>query len=83
MVTNIVSPVYTELIEYLAEKAPPEEILAFKVSDATQRRADELSERNKESQLTAEEADELEQMLEFDELVSLLKSRALKALSHS
>jgi hypothetical protein len=77
-----VSPVYAELLEYLAEKATPEEILAFRVSETAQQRADELTERNKEGRLTDEEARELEQMLQFDELVSVLKSRALKAIKH-
>ena len=83
MAINNVSPIYAELIEYLAEKATPEEILAFQVSAATQARADELTERNKTGRLTAREADELEQMLEFDELVSWLKSKAMKALKQS
>lgn len=83
MAINVVSPVYTELLEYLAQKATPEEILAFQVSNSAQERAEALTERNKEGLLTSEEAIELEQMLEFDEWVSLLKSRALKAIQPS
>jgi hypothetical protein len=82
MAISAVPSIYTELIEYLAEKATPEEILAFKVSAATQQRADELTVLNKSGKMSAVERDELDQLLEFDELVSLLKSRALKALKH-
>jgi len=81
MAINTVSPIYTELIEYLAEKATPEEILAFQVSTATQARADQLTEQNKAGRLSVEEREELERMLEFDELVSWLKSRAI-TISH-
>lgn len=76
----IITPSYQELVNYLAEKAPPEEILAFQVSEVAQNRAEELTERNKEGRLTAEESYELQQMLEFDEMMTLLKLKALKAL---
>ena len=78
-VANIL-PDYDKFLDFLVEKATPEEILAFKVSEALQARADELSELNKEGKLTTQEAVELEQMMEFDGWISLLKSKALKAL---
>jgi hypothetical protein len=80
MTLNAVSPVYDELVEYLAQMASPEQILAFKVSEAMQERADELLDRNNEGELTPEEAVELQQMLHFDRIVSLLKTRAIGAL---
>ena len=79
---DIVS-VYDEFLEYLAQQATPEQILAFKASEAAQQRADELTERNKTGNLTAEERTELEQMLRFNRLVSMLKARAFKALKTS
>jgi len=82
MAVDIVS-VYDEFLEYLAMKATPEEILAFRASEAAQQRADELTERNKAGMLTAQESAELEQMLHFNRLVSMLKSRAIKALKQS
>ena len=72
----MISPVYDELVEYLARIATPEQILAFKVSDTMQQRADELLDRNNEGELTSEEQAELQQMLHFDHMVSLLKARA-------
>jgi hypothetical protein len=80
MTLNVVSPVYDELVEYLAQMASPEQILAFKVSEAMQERAEELLDRNNEGELTPEEAAELQQMLHFDRIVSLLKTRAVKSL---
>jgi hypothetical protein len=79
---DIVS-VYDEFLEYLAQQARPEQILAFKASEAAQQRADELTERNKAGSLTVEERTELEQMLRFNRLVAMLKARALKALKAS
>lgn len=79
---DIVS-VYDEFLEYLARQATPEQILAFHASEAAQRRVDELTERNKAGKLTDEEAAELEQMLQFNRMVSRLKAKAMKALHHS
>lgn len=81
-VANIVS-VYDEFLEYLARQTVPEQILAFHASEAAQRRADELTERNKTGMLTAEEATELDQMLQFNRIVSRLKAKAMKALDRS
>jgi len=78
MATNVISPVYDELVEYLARNATPEQILAFMVSDAMQQRADELLDRNNEGELNPDEQAELQQMLHFDRMVSLLKARAAR-----
>lgn len=75
--------VYDEFLEYLAQQAAPEQILAFKASPQAQHRADQLTERNKAGTLTPDEALELEQMLRFNRLVSMLKARAFKALNPS
>jgi hypothetical protein len=75
--------VFHELIDYLVDRATPEEILAFRVSEAAQQRADELTERNKAGLLTSYERMELDQMLEFDHLVSLLKAQALVRLKQA
>ncbi|HRF94294.1 MAG TPA: hypothetical protein PLZ51_03825 [Aggregatilineales bacterium] len=73
----IVINAYQQLINYLAEKATPEELLAFNLSDDEQERARELLEKNAQNMLTPEEEHELEQMVYFDRLVSRLKARAL------
>lgn len=80
MVSPALSPIYDELMEYLVEKATPEEILAFRLSETAQERAEYLTERNKAGVLTPEEKVELDQMFEFDQLVSLLKAKAHEVL---
>lgn len=72
---------FEELVAYLAEKAQPEEILAFEASEEAQLRAEELLERNSLGTLTLDERLELEQMLHFDRVVSALKAKALEAVS--
>lgn len=76
------SPVYDDLLDFLVEKATPEEILAFAPSEAAQERAEELLEKNNAGTLTPDEYAELQQMLQVDRLVSVLKARAIEALSH-
>ncbi len=80
MATAGILPEFDEFLDFLVEKVTPEEILAFTVSEAGQQRAEELTERNKMGSLTSEEMVELEQMRQFNRLVSLLKAKALKAL---
>lgn len=77
------APIYNDLLDYLIEKATPAEILAFQPSDQAQARAELLLERSSEGTLTPEERAELDQMLQVDRLVSVLKARALAALNRS
>ncbi len=72
---------FEEFVAYLAEKATPQEILAFEASEEAQARAEVLLERNSAGTLTLDERLELEQMLHFDRLVSSLKAKALEDLS--
>lgn len=80
MALNKLTPTYETFLDYLVEKATPQEILAYKATDVEQQRADELTEKNKNGHLSADEAEELDQMMEINELVMLLKAKALKAL---
>jgi len=83
MIDRIISPVYDELVGYLAQKAPPEEVLAFELSSELQAYAEALLERNASASLDSAERQELEQMLHFDRLVSVLKAKALEQLNRS
>lgn len=69
-----------DLLDYLVEKATPQEILAFEASEEAKERARELIERNNAGTLTAEERVEIEQILEVERLVTMLKARALAAM---
>jgi len=62
-------------------KMTPEEMLAFQPTDEEQRRAVELTDKNKNGKFSAEEAAELAQLMQFNNLVTLLKIKAYKALN--
>ena len=80
MTTVNLLPLYNELLDYLVEKATPQEILAFKASPEAQAYAHDLLERQSAGQLSAEEAQILEQMEQFERLMSVLKAKALRSL---
>lgn len=83
MATAQLSSVYDDLLNYLVEKATPQEILVYHISDDVEEWALLLLEKSNAGTLTAEEAAELEQMRYVDKLVSVLKARAIEALRKS
>ena len=74
------STAYDKFLDYLVEKATPEEILAFQLSEEDQEYARELVERNNAGTLTPDEMAQVQQLLQFERMVSALKAKALKAL---
>jgi hypothetical protein len=78
-----VTPAYAELVEFLVEKITPEQMLAFKPSAKAQKRADELAEKNKSGNLSADEETELQHLLEYNMLMTALRARALAALKQA
>lgn len=83
MATAKLVPSYQRFLDRVIETMTPEEILAFRVSDEEQERVDDLLDRNNENDLTPEERRELEQIAQFEELMTLLKVRAAYKLKHS
>ena len=73
-------PLYNELLDYLVDKATPQEILAFNASPEAQAYAQDLLERQSAGQLSAEDARILEQMEQVERLMSVLKAKALRSL---
>jgi hypothetical protein len=80
MMATLIPTIYDELIDFLVDKASPEEILAFKPSPRAQMRAEVLLDRNNAGVLTPEEQLELEQMLYFERRVALLKAQAAQSM---
>jgi hypothetical protein len=83
MASNALLPAYDRFLEFVLQKATPEEILALQASEEEQERAQELIERNSAGILTPEERAELEQMLALDRIMSVLKAKALGLLHKS
>ena len=83
MATQIKVPIYHGLVDYLANLATPQQILAFKISDEMQARLEELFDKNNEGDITPEEREELDEFVEFDQHVMILKARAAAASVNS
>ncbi len=81
--TNVKTSFYWELMDYLANLATPEQILAFKISETMQQRLEELFKKNNEGEITPDERQELDEFVEFDQRVMLLKARAAVATKAS
>ncbi len=80
MTININVLNYQEFLEYLAQIATPEQILAFELSATMQDHIEDLLDKNSENRLTSEERQELEQIQQFDRISFMLKARAAAAL---
>ena len=70
------TPLYREVVDFLATDPAPEQLTAFKISAAAQERLDDLLEKNQEEELTTAEAAELDAYLQARDLMILLKADA-------
>ena len=70
--------VYRYILEFLATNPSPQAILDFRLTPAMQERASDLLEKNRSDQLAPAESVELDEYVHINDLVSLLKARALK-----
>lgn len=71
------------IVETLASRPTPEEILAIQPSAALQARMSELLERNKAGALSREEEAELERYLTLEHLVRLAKVHAYRQIDEA
>jgi hypothetical protein len=69
-------PAYCEMFDFLASGPTPEQIIGHQASLALRERVAELLEKNREAELSEEEAAELDGYEQVDDLMSLLKARA-------
>jgi hypothetical protein len=75
------TPIYQEAFRFLVSSPTPEQIIAFRPSEATQTRILALLTANQESQLTAEEQTELDEFEQVEHFVRMLKIHARQTLS--
>jgi hypothetical protein len=76
-VTNI----QDEVMALLLAAPTPEEIIAFHASEAAQLRLRDLLDANRNGDITAEEAAELEELSQVNHFVMLLKAHAYEHLA--
>jgi hypothetical protein len=67
------SPVYDEVYKFLVSSPTPEQIIAFRPSDATQERVRQLLDANKSGNLTIDQQSELDEFENVNHFVSMLK----------
>lgn len=75
------SSLYQEILDLLISQPTSEQIIGFKVSEASQSRLQTLLQKNRETALTPAETAELDLYEQLDTLMGRLKVRAYAALS--
>jgi hypothetical protein len=78
--TSTIKPLHQELIDFLSFGPSLERIIKFKISAPAQERLEELLDKNREEQLTAEEKTELDQYMQYRHVLILLKASARRAI---
>lgn len=71
-----VSPAYREIVDFIAAGTTPQDLVAFRPSDAAKDRVDDLIFGEKMTGLTDEETAELNHYLQLEHLMRLAKARA-------
>lgn len=72
---------YEEVIDFIAAGTTPQNVIAFRPSEAAQERLTELISREKQGALSAEERSELDHYLQLEHLMRLAKARAHEFLA--
>jgi hypothetical protein len=74
------SGTYQEILDFLIDRPASEQIISFKVSEASQSRLQTLLTKNREAALTTAETAEIDLYEQLDTLIGFLKIRAYAAL---
>jgi hypothetical protein len=75
------NPSYFEIIDFMFENKSLEQILEFHPSEATQSRVEELIGKEQEGTLSDQDRLELEDYMQFDHIMTLMKARAAQVLT--
>jgi hypothetical protein len=73
---NASEPVYMELVDFVARGSTAEEVANFRPSPEAQKRIAELLTKQRESQLTDEEASELDGYVQIEHILGLARAKA-------
>lgn len=76
-----VTPVYEEIIDFIASGTSPEKVIAFKPSEALQNRVSDLLFKNRTENLNLEEKSELDNYMLLEHIMRLAKARAFTILA--
>ena len=67
---------YDEIVDFFAAGTTPESLVAFRPSDESTQRVQELVSKSKEGNISTEEQSELEDYLQLEHILILAKARA-------
>ena len=67
---------YDEIVDFIAAGTTPQNVIAFRPSEASRQRVWELVEREKSEGISPEETSELEHYLQLEHIMRLAKARA-------
>ena len=75
------NPTYFEIVDFMFESKSLEQIISFRPSEATQRRVEELIAKEQAGAIVEQEHVELEDYMQFDHIMMLMKARAAQVLA--
>jgi hypothetical protein len=78
---SVASPVYFEIVDFIAAGTTPETVIDFQPSLEAQQRLAALIEREKADTLSPEEEAELDHFMELEHILRMAKARARQILS--
>ncbi len=73
---------YEEIVEFIARGTTPNNVAAFRPSEATKERVTDLIRREKTSGISPEEESELNHYLQLEHLMRLAKARARQHIAN-
>jgi hypothetical protein len=73
---------YEEFVDFIAAGTTPSGVVAFRPSEATKERVEDLIRREKNGGLSLEETAELDHYLHIEHVMRLAKARARQFLPH-
>jgi hypothetical protein len=78
---SVASPVYFEIVDFIAAGTTPETVIGFRPSPEAQLRVAALIERQKAASLSPEEVAELDHFMELEHILRVAKARARQILN--
>lgn len=73
---------YEEIVDFIAAGTTPQNVIAFRPSEAARERVSDLLERKREGELSPAEKSELDHYLQLEHLMRMAKARAHDFLPH-
>lgn len=68
--------IYEDVVNFIVDKLPPDEVISFRPSPNAQQRFEALSQAIKSGEATSDERAEMEECLRLEHLMQLAKARA-------